>query len=126
MLQRLLPGGGRVASVMTRATFAAAIEALRPRPGRSVRPSMPDLAKRPDHVETRCGVHPFGDGFDTEAVEPKQDDVGALAIPQADRGRLRPASEFTHNAGLSLQSLDRSCHPIVPDGSPTRGILVDI
>jgi hypothetical protein len=56
ILQRLLPGGGRVASVMTRATFAAEIEALRPRPGSSASPSRPDLAKRVDHMETRFEV----------------------------------------------------------------------
>ena len=53
---------------MTRATFAAAIEALRPRPGSSASPSRPDLAKRADHMETRFGrrVQPFGNGFDAE------------------------------------------------------------
>ena len=56
ILQRLLPCGGRVASVMTRATFAAEIEALRPRPGSSASPSRPDLAKRVDHIETRFDV----------------------------------------------------------------------
>src|SRR5690242_21793741 len=56
ILQRLLPSGGRVASVMTRATFAGAIEALRPRPGSSASPSRPDPAKRVDHMETRLEV----------------------------------------------------------------------
>jgi transposase len=56
IFQRLLPGGGPVASVMTRATIAAAIEALRRRPGLSASPSRPDPAKREDYIETRLGV----------------------------------------------------------------------
>ena len=67
---------------MTRATFAAAIEALRPRPGSSASPSRPDLAKRVDHIENALGrrAQPFGNGFDTETLDAKQDDVGTLAI----------------------------------------------
>src|ERR1700757_3774982 len=56
MLQRVLPCGGRVASVMTRATFAFEIDGLRPRPGLSSRAARPDVSKHTDHSETRLGV----------------------------------------------------------------------
>ena len=56
MLQRVRPAGGQVASLITRATVAAGIEALRPRPGRSSRPARPDRSNRRDQIETRFGV----------------------------------------------------------------------
>jgi len=55
-LQRFRVFGGRVASVKTRATFAAGIDGLRPRPGSSSKPSSPRSAKRVDHSETRFAV----------------------------------------------------------------------
>src|SRR3954462_1342440 len=56
MLHRRLPAGGRGAAVTTRATFAAGIDALRPRPGLSASPSKPDASKRTHPSDTRLGV----------------------------------------------------------------------
>src|SRR5688572_31826814 len=52
-LQRVLGFGGRVASVMTRATLASGSEGRRPRPVSSSRPSKPCCSNRFVHVETR-------------------------------------------------------------------------
>jgi hypothetical protein len=57
-LQRVRISGGRVASVITRATFAAGIECLRRRPILSSSPARPRSSKRFDLIETRFGVVP--------------------------------------------------------------------
>ena len=127
-LQRLLPGGGRVASVMTRATFAAAIEVLRPRPGRSARPSRPDLAKRPDHVETRFAAV-LSRSATASTPRPSSRSRMMLARSRsrtpivADRDQRR--SSPTTQGAASSRLLGRAIRA-VPHGSPTRGILVDI
>ena len=56
ILQRVLPSGGRIASVTTRASVGAESDALRPRPGLSSRPARPALSNRFDHIDTRFGV----------------------------------------------------------------------
>src|SRR5208283_3533826 len=54
MLQQVLPVGGRVASVITRATFPAGIDAFRPRPGRSSRPALLSRHRSKRVFNTMC------------------------------------------------------------------------
>ena len=51
-LQRLRLFGGRVTSVMTRATLASGKDGLRPCPPLSARPSSPAFSNRDDQIET--------------------------------------------------------------------------
>src|ERR1700724_286356 len=108
MLQRVLPCGGRVASVTTRATFEFEIDGLRPRPGLSSRPARPDVSKRPDHRGNALGrcFQPLSNSLDADAVEPQQNDVGAFLVSRTDGGRPRPATKFFRDIPLRVQSLD--------------------
>src|SRR3954452_21376779 len=127
MLHRRLPVGGRVASVTTRATFAAGIDALRPRPGLSASPSKPDASKRTHHSDTRLGVVLSCNGLDPNAVEPAQDYLGALAIAHPDGGRARPPPKLRDDLGIRIQLLDRPWHlSNPPRDETTRSMLVGI
>src|SRR5947208_1394231 len=67
-----------------------------PRPGR--------------HALWRC-LQLRGDGFDTNTLQPPQNDLGAFAITHPDRSGARPPAKFLHDIWLCPQSLDRPRNP---------------
>src|ERR1700739_4496128 len=125
MLQRVLPCGGRVASVMTRATFAFEIDGLRPRPGLWSRAARPDVSKRTDHSETRLGVV-FRRSATTSTPTPASRSRMMLARSLS-RAPMVLDPKFFHDIRLSVQSLDWPRHPSNPPcKSHRKRILVDI
>jgi hypothetical protein len=69
------------------------------------------------------GVQPFGNDFDAKTLQ--QDDLGALAIPHADRRGPRPTPQFRDNPGSASSRLigraNRESPPL-----QISGILVDV
>jgi len=68
----------------------------------------------------RC-LQPLRDSFDTDGVEPQQDDIGAFPVSHAEGGRQRPAAKLFHDIGLSVQSLDRPSYPSNPPANQLQG-----
>jgi hypothetical protein len=128
-LQRVLGFGGRVASVMTRATLASGSEGLRPRPGSSSRPSKPCRSNRFVHVETRLGVVPsFSAAAVTDSPSSRASTISARSRSRTVLvlARDRRRNSFTTSASAAIRLIGRAIRVILPRKSLATQILVII